>query len=207
MLPFFMLPIQTKSYVLFSGDERVKPGSELLAINGRSIESIRTILQPYHWDDGYIHTSRSQVMKGGLFMLFYYWFIDQPDTYYLTFKRSNGDTLRIDAPAMPFEAGFNRMKKLAVNKQMMAWYITKPTRRPWRVSFPDDVPRTAYLRIDGFGGKGMNSNTEAVAKLSAFMDKTMTTFAKKDGPTGAAPSSGKNHVGRMKAATAAALSI
>lgn len=178
-LPFFLLPIQDRSYVLFSTDEQVKPGYELLEINGQSIETIRILLESYHWDDGCIRTSKSQVMKGSLFDLFYYWFIDQPDTYHLTFRGVNGDTVRVDAPAMPFTAAFNRMKKLAINKQMIAWYITKPTKRPWRVSFPADVPKTAYLRLDEFGGKGINSNAQAVTKFSAFMDDVMATLTKK----------------------------
>lgn len=178
-LPFFMLPIQNRSHVVFSTDERVKPGFELLSINGKSIDSIRAMLEPYHWDDGYIQTSKSQVMKGQLFCLFYYWFIDQPDTYHLTFRSLQGDTLRVDAPAMSFSAAFKQMKKLAVNKQMMAWYNRKPARHPWRVSFPADVPQTAYLRLDSFGGEGANSNDEAVTKFSAFMDKTLATLTKK----------------------------
>ncbi|CCH03050.1 peptidase S41 [Fibrella aestuarina BUZ 2] len=178
-LPFFMVPTQNKSYVLFSVDERVKPGYELLTINGQSINAIQAILEPYHWDDGFIQTSRSQAMKGWLFNLFYYWFIDQPDTYRLTFKNLSGDTVRVEAPAMAFTAAFSQMQKLAVNKQMLAWYNTKPTRHPWRVTFPDDVPQTAHLRIDSFGGRGVNSSAEAVTVFNAFMDKLMATLTKK----------------------------
>ncbi|WP_077923664.1 S41 family peptidase [Spirosoma sp. 209] len=179
-LPFFMFPIDGKSYILFNGtaDQRIRPGFELLSINGQPIQEIQQIMYRYHWSDGYIQTSKDASLQGQLFALFYYWFIGQPDTYALTFRSLTGDTIRVEVPAEPFATSLKMMKKNPVNKQMMAWYNRRKPKTPWRISFPDDVPQTAYLRIDSFGG-GKDSD-EAAARFRAFMDKSLATMKTKN---------------------------
>lgn len=180
-IPFFQFPSQGRSYVLFNGttDQTIKPGFELLRINGKPLEAIRQQLSRYYWTDGYIESSRSVVLKGELFALFYYWFIGQPDTYALTFRSPAGDTVRFDAPANPFGASLKVMKKNPVNKQMVAWYITKKEKHPWRLYFPDTLASTAYLRLDGFGGEGAKNGAQAITTFRKFMDKTMAKIQKK----------------------------
>ena len=180
-IPFFTLPLKDHVYVLFNGteDQTVKPGFELLSINGQSMASIRQQLYRYHWDDGYIESSKIQVMRGQLFALFYYWYIGQPDTYHITFKTLSGDTMRVDAPAKPFGASLKVMMKNPVNKQMLAWYNRKKPKHPWRLFFPDTVARTAYLRLDEFGGEGAKNGAQAIKRFQKFMDKAMTQLEKK----------------------------
>ncbi|MCK8491400.1 S41 family peptidase [Spirosoma sp. RP8] len=178
--PLFILPIQNRSYVLFNGTANplIKPGFELLRINGRDMASIQQILYRYHWSDGYIQTSKEASMKGALFALFYYWFVEQPDTFQLSFRTLAGDTIQVDVPAQPFPTSLKGYIKNSVNKQMIAWYYQKNQKHPWRLSFPKDVAQTAYLRIDGFSGEGATSNETAVARFRVFMDKTMAKIEK-----------------------------
>ncbi|GAB3890491.1 S41 family peptidase [Spirosoma agri] len=174
--PLFMLPLQNRSYVLFNGTTNpiIRPGFELLRINGRDMASIQQILYRYHWADGYIQTSKQASMKGALFALFYYWFIDRPDTFQLSFRTLTGDTIQVDVPAQPFPTSLKGYRKNPVNKQMIGWYYQKKEQKhPWRLLFPKDVTQTAYLRIDGFSGEGATSNETAVARFRAFMDKCM----------------------------------
>ncbi|HEY0108523.1 MAG TPA: S41 family peptidase, partial [Fibrella sp.] len=180
-LPFFMFPVQNRSYVLFNGttDQTIKPGYELLSINGRSMASIREVMYRYHWADGYIETSKQAALQGQLFALFYYWFIDRPDTYHLTFKSLSGDTLELDAAAQPFLPAYKRMTKNPVNKQMMTWYNAKKPKHPWRLYFPKDMAQTAYLRFDSFGGEGATNSEQAVARFRSFMDASMAKIEKK----------------------------
>ena len=180
-LPFFMYPIQNRSYVIFNGttDQTVKPGFELLSINGQSMAQIRQTMHRYQWSDGYIQTAKDAALQGQLFALFYYWFIDRPDTYRLTFKSLTGDTVRIDAPAKPFNTWFKTAQKNPVNKQMVAWYNKKKPKQPWRLSFPDDVDQTARLQLDGFGIKGANDDETAATRFREFMDKSLAKIAKK----------------------------
>lgn len=179
--PLFMLPIQNRSYVLFNGttDPIIKPGFELLRINGRDMASIQQILYRYHWADGYIQTSKQATMKGSLFALFYYWFIEQPNTFRLTLRTLTGDTVQVDVPAQPFPTSLTRYRKNAVNKQMIAWYYHKKApKHPWRLSFPEDPAQTAYLRLDSFGGEGANSSETAILRFQEFMDKSLSKIKK-----------------------------
>ena len=180
-IPFFMLPVQKRSYILFNGttNQTIKPGFELLSINGQSLESIRQQLYRYHWDDGYIESSKIQVMRGQLFALFYYWYISQPDTYHLTFRNLTGDMIRIDAPAKPFGTSLTVMMKNPVNKQMLAWYNRKKPKHPWRLYFPDSVAHTAFLRFDEFGGEGAKNGQQAIQSFQHFMNKAMKQLEKR----------------------------
>ncbi|MBC3783885.1 S41 family peptidase [Spirosoma utsteinense] len=180
-IPFFLFPSQSRPFVLLNGttDQSIKPGFELLTINGQSMEAIRQQLFRYYWADGYIESSRSVTLKGELFALFYYWFIGQPDTFALTFRSPAGDTVRFETPAKPFGSSLKVMKKNPVNKQMVAWYITKKEKHPWRVYFPDTLASTAYLRLDGFGGEGAKNGAQAITVFRQFMDRTMAKIQKK----------------------------
>ena len=180
-IPFFILPIHNRSYVLFNGttDQTVKPGFELLSLNGRSMESIRQQLYQYHWSDGYIETSKVQAMRGQLFALFYYWYIDQPATYTLTFRTLTGDTMQVDVPAKPFGTSLKIMMKNPVNRQMLAWYNRKKPKHPWRLYFPDSLAQTAYLRLDAFGGEGAKNGGQAITIFRRFMDQAMVRLQKK----------------------------
>jgi len=180
-LPFFMFPSEGRPYVLLNGttDQTIKPGFELLSINGQPMVAIRRQLSRYYWTDGYIESSRSATLKGQLFAGFYYWFIGQPETFELTFRSPAGDTTRFETPAKPFAGSLEVMKKNPVNKQMVAWYLTKKEKHPWRLSFPDTLASTAYLRLDGFGGEGAKNGAQAIATFQKFMDKAMAKIQKK----------------------------
>ncbi len=179
-LPFFMYPMQERLYVLFNGtdNQAIRPGFELLSINGQPTAAIWQQMYRYHWTDGYIQTSKVQ-LRGQLFALFYYWFVDQPDTFTLTFRDLNSDTLRYETPARPFNTWWKAVQKNPVNKQMLAWYVNKKQKYPWRLSFPDTLAHTAYLRLDGFGGGGEKNGAEAVPVFQKFMDKAMAKLKKK----------------------------
>ncbi|QIP12086.1 peptidase S41 [Spirosoma aureum] len=180
-LPFFLFPVQNHSYVLFNGttDQRIKPGFDLLRINGQSMDSIRQVFYRHHWADGYNQTSKQAAFQGQLFALFYYWFIDQPDTFRLTFRSLTGDSIQVDVPAQTFSGSMSAYKKNPVNTQMLAWYGKNQSKHPWRLSFLKDTTQTAYLRIDSFGGKGANSSETAAARFRTFMDESLAKIEKK----------------------------
>lgn len=180
-LPIFLWSAQGRSFVLFNGtpDPGIKPGFELLAINGQPMEAIREQAFRYHWRDGFIESSREQAVRGQLFALFYYWYIAQPETFTLTFRTRAGDTSQFSVPAQPFAVSWKAMKTNPVNRQMLAWYNAKKPKHPWRLSFPDSLAHTALLRLDAFGGEGARNGDEAIRRFRAFMDKTMARLVKK----------------------------
>ncbi|MVM29455.1 peptidase S41 [Spirosoma sp. HMF4905] len=178
-IPFFILSAQKRFFVLLNGttDQTVKPGFDLLSINGQSMDDVQQQLYRHHWADGYIQSSKSQI-RGEFFALFYYWFVGQPDTYSLRFRSLTGDTLQITAPGKPFNESLRQMIKNPVNKQMVDWYVNKKHKHPWRLHFSDTLANTAILRLDGFGGEGARNSTEAVTVFQVFMDKTMAKLEK-----------------------------
>ncbi|GAB3942022.1 S41 family peptidase [Spirosoma harenae] len=181
MVPFYMFPSGNRSYVLLNGttDQTIKPGFELLTINGQPLEEIRQQLYRYYWTDGYIESARAATLKGELLDLFYYWFIDRPNEYVFTFRTPTGDTIRFTAPGQPFSTTLKTMMKNPVNKQMVAWHVNKKQKHPWRLSFPDTLAQTAFLRIDGFGARGINNGEQAIRRFEEFMDGAMAKMTKK----------------------------
>jgi hypothetical protein len=179
-LPFFFFPIQNRSYVLFNGtyDQRIQPGFELISINGKSMESIRKDIYRYHWDDGFIESSKSVALQGQLFGLFYYTCIDRPDTFQLAFRDLQGDTVHLTTPAQTFVNHQKAYIKNPVNKQMLKWYNTKRPKKPWRLSFIKDLS-TAYLRFDSFSGEGAKTGEEARERFRRFMDVSMAKIQQK----------------------------
>jgi hypothetical protein len=180
-LPLFLASVEGRSYAIFNGtfDRTVQPGFELLEINGQPMDEVRRTLIGYHWDDGYITTSAHAALRLQLFALFYYWFISQPDRYRLTFRDLKGDTLRVDLPAQTFAESARALTMNPVNRQMRAWYDRKKPKSPWRLSFPNDVPHTALLSLDNFGGKGVRDAAGAAARFRAFMDKSLAMMQRR----------------------------
>lgn len=180
-LPFFLLPVQNKEYVLFNctEDTSILPGYELLSINGQSMEDIRKIIMRYYWSDGLIEISKNVALKGQLFDILFYAIIDQPDRFHLTFKSLNGDTVTYKTTAETFSNYSKFIKKNPVNKQMNEWYNKKKPTHPWRVSFLEDLPAAAVLRFDSFGGEGAKTEDEAKLMFRAFMDKSLAEIEKR----------------------------
>ncbi len=181
-IPFFLYPVEDKIVVILNltPDTSIQPGYEVLSINGKSINEIKQIVTRYYWADGFIQSSKNQVLQGQWFDIFYYSFVARPDTFHITFKTLTGDTISYTTPAQTFASSLKWIKNNPVNQQMDAWYDKKRDKHPWRLSFPGDVPATAMLRFDGFGGEGANTEEEAQSTFRAFMDKSLKEIKKKN---------------------------
>ena len=174
MLPFFIFPIQGKSYVVFNGtqDQTIKPGFELLSINGHRMDSVSKLLKQNFWADGYIESSKDQVMQGSTFSLFYYTLIEMPENFYLRFKDMNGKEISASVQAQTLSVSEKQYARNPVNAVTAKLYIKK-NKSPWRLSFLEDPLSTAVIRLDGFGGKGMNDGDEAREGMRKFMDESL----------------------------------
>lgn len=180
-LPFFLFPLQDKIHVLFNctADKTILPGFELLTVNGRSVEDIRKTITRYYWSDGAIELTKNQAMQGQRFYIFYYSLVERPDSFHVTFRSVTGDTVHFHTPAQTMGSFVKWIKGNPVNSQMAEWYNKKKNKHPWRLTFPDDVPATASLRFDAFGGEGAKNEAEAKATFRAFMDKSMAEIEKR----------------------------
>jgi hypothetical protein len=179
-LPFFVYPVQGKLYVIFNGstDQTIKLGDELVSINGRQADSIAQVLKRHYWADGYSELPKNAVLQGGLFCYFYYALIDQPEQFDLQFRDPQGTEHRVTVAAQPYSFSEKQFIKSPVNARAVSLY-NKNVKTPWRLSFPEDVPSTAFLRFDGFGGKGINSSDDARAAMRKFMNESMKKIEKK----------------------------
>jgi Peptidase family S41 len=181
-IPFFLYPAQNKMYVLFNltSNENIKPGFEVVTINGRSMEDIKKIMKHFFPKDGYNESSGNAVLQGNNFTYFYYLYVDQSEFFNITFKKLSGDAVSYVFPAdKPFFLK-RWAKRNTVNKQMLKFYKNKTPKHPWRLAFPKDLDATAWLSFDVFGGVGPN-NTEDEARIALreFMDKSLAEIANK----------------------------
>jgi len=172
--PFFLFPIDNKLYVIFNGstDPQITLGYELVQINGRSSESIMQTIKKHYWSDGYIELSKNTALQGGSFCLFYYTLIERPDQFDVEFKDLNGNIYRTTVPAQKYGVTERAYTKNKINQKANQLYNQRH-KQPWRLSFPTDVPASALLRLDGFGGKGMTTSETARLGMKKFMDDVM----------------------------------
>lgn len=179
-LPLYVYPIQDKLYVVFNGttDESIQPGFELTHINGRSVDNVSAVIKQHYWADGYIDLAKNKALDGGLFGMFYYILIEQPAEFQLVFKDLQGNKIEAKVPAQFLKETNQSFSKNPVNKKMLAYY-NKNFKKPWRLSFPEELSETAILRFDGFGGKGMDDESSATKAIRQFMDKSLAKIKKK----------------------------
>ncbi len=181
-LPFGIYPIENRAYALVNGtmDTTIKPGFELLTVNGQPIEMVMNQMRRHLWADGYNQTAKTSQFRSLRFGLFYYLFVAQPDTFNLLFRTLEGKTVQVKTAATSFFK-FNTYKQLTgnpVNRDIISIYQPKErkdTKKPWRLEILDK-PRTALLRIKGFDG-GRN-NEEAAKKMREFMNGCMKKLEK-----------------------------
>ncbi|NOS92834.1 MAG: peptidase S41 [Cyclobacteriaceae bacterium] len=178
--PFFLFPIDNNLYVIFNGstDSQITLGYQLVQINGRSSESIMQTIKKHYWSDGYIEVSKNTALQGGSFCLFYYTLIERPDQFDVTFKDLNGNLYRSTVPAQKYGVTERAYTKNKINQKANQLYNQRH-KQPWRLSFPADVPATALLRFDGFGGKGMTTSETARLGMKKFMDDVMKKIESK----------------------------
>ena len=180
VIPFYFYPMQGKIYVIFSGmeDDRVKPGFELLAINGKSIQEIKTAIRQHVWTDGEIELGKNFALQGGMFQLFYYALIEQADRYQIKFADLNGHSVEIEVNPRSINELLKIYKKNPVNHDVYK-RLAKPKQGSWELEILKSPIAAAHLKIPGFGKKNIHSDLDAQAAMRAFMDKTVEKLKKK----------------------------
>lgn len=180
LLPFFVYPAEDKLIVLFNGstDPNVTLGYELVKINGYAVDSISKIIKRYYWSDGAIELAKNNALQGGPFSLFYYMLIEQPEKFDLIFLDKEGKTYRTTVSAQTNREAQRLYARAPINKAANQFY-NKRNKNPWRLDFVKDLPGTAYLRFDGFGGKGMHDGDKARAGMQKFMNESLQKMQSK----------------------------
>jgi C-terminal processing protease CtpA/Prc len=178
ILIFFM---ENKYYVTVNGskDTSVKPGDELLAINGIPVTNIRTQMQKLLWADGYNEMGKSKALDEAYFSMFYYLLIERPTEFKLTLKNQQGKEFQVALLAQTFRTTINNYKQNSVNKEILQSANQKnklDRKKGWRLTIREGE-KIGVMRINAFGGG--KSEEEARKKMRDFLDNCMRQLKEK----------------------------
>jgi Peptidase family S41 len=170
--PLMLFFTEGSYYVTVNGtaETSIKPGFELLSINGKSMHSIRNEMQRGLWSDGYNQTGKNKVLSEGFFPLFYYLLIEQSERFILKMKDLNNVEIERSIPAQYLAETKRFFKSNPVNKEILAIYDPKnklENKKGWRLEITQK-DNIGIIRINAFGG-GRNEE-EARQKIRSFMD-------------------------------------
>ncbi len=170
LFPFQIFQDGHRFYVVEnrSGDRTVKPGEEILAINGRSMESLAKEIESHFGADGDIETGKRQRLAR-TFPASYRMVIGPAETYEVKLKDRTvkvGGVKRADfakgAENNPVNAD------VRAKRQTLEW---------WKENISLRIlsdPEVAQLRIGGFGGAGFPADLEkAFATMRERGTKTL----------------------------------
>ena len=151
-------------------DTTIKPGFELLTINGQPVNDLRQFIFDHNWSDGYNTTNKQQRINTGFFPFFYYLLIARPDSFAITCKDFSGQTIKVISPALTIPDTHEYLRQNPVNKDILRMYVDKK-----REDLQLDIKKqlnTAVLTIRSFGGS-------AAGKIGRFLPKAMEELEKK----------------------------
>lgn len=178
--PYSAMYIDNHVYVTFNDapDTVVKPGYEMLSINGRPIDSINAILLRHLWSDGYIVTGKLRTLDDAYFSLYYYLFVDQPDHFSITCKGPTGQMVRVEEDAVGFDELDKNAAANPVNASMIKIYgpRSKLNRaKPQRLEiYKQQNAALMTMRTFGIGKNG----EEAAEKMRDFLEKSFAEIRK-----------------------------
>jgi C-terminal processing protease CtpA/Prc len=167
LFPFRLLIEDTRLMVLSNDtpdDATIRPGMEILRINGRSARELLDEILPKLSGDGFIESGK-KVRLGRTFGSSYWLFVDQAEVFEVTARDADGKTVRTKVHGVTTA---NRAKnENPVNERMNAAIA--------RLSGPKDnislrfvdEPNVAVLRIRGFEEEGFPAALEEAFRTLA----------------------------------------
>jgi hypothetical protein len=142
--PYQVFFIKGKAYLVMNRTKsrEVKPGFELLTINGMAIDSIRQMMFRHISADGYNETLKYRQIHNLMFSYYYYYMIGRPDSFHIQYRDAKGSVREIvsrwenvrDAEQNSLKNPVNREvlrssrktsgRKLEINKKTLTATIT-----------------------------------------------------------------------------------
>lgn len=180
LFPYYIYPLDDKLYVIFNGtnDTTVKPGYELVSINDNPVREIWATTQKYHYRDGNSNDVVRKFLQGNHFAMFYYFFIEQSNSFSIVFKDLDGNEVNVKADSRKHADINQSYVSNPVNKEMMSFYNRKVDN--WDFKLVDELPSTAQISLASFGGKGINSEEKAQEDFRKFMEKSLKKMERKE---------------------------
>lgn len=172
LFPYSIHYIKDQVYITLNQtkDTTIKPGFELLSINGQPVNDLRQFIFDHSWSDGYNTTNKQQRINTGFFSFFYYLLVARPDSFVITCKDLSGQTIKITSPALAMPDTRVYLRQNPVNKDILRMYVDKK-REALQLDIKKEL-NTAVLTIRSFGGN-------AVSKIGKFLPKAMEELEKK----------------------------
>jgi hypothetical protein len=164
-----------------SKDTTLRPGFELLSINGESIQSLKERLWLHAWADGHIESARRYRMSNDMFLFLYYTLIGRPEKFVVEALDAGGKPIRAEVPALVYTDTQQLLMNNPVNQQLLKAALPmekKMRRQPWQLEILKDMP-AAKLTISGFGGK---SGPAFQKRFSRFLEESFRELKKKNVP-------------------------
>lgn len=172
LLPFSTHFINDHLYVTvnLTTDTIIKPGYEIVSINGQPIPAIHRLILDHTWSDGYNTTNKLQRLNSGMFGLFYYMLVARPDSFAVAAKDLSGKLVNVVYPALTIQAASQQFRHNPVNKEMVRLYVDRK-REDLNLEIKKEM-NAAVLTVRSFGGK-------AAENIGGFLPKAMKELQKK----------------------------
>lgn len=171
LFPYSIHYIKDRVYITLNQtkDTVVKPGFELLSINGQPVNTLRQFIFDHSWSDGYNTTNKQQRMNNGFFPFLYYLLVARPDSFAITCKNFSGQTVKVIAPALTIPDTRAYLRQNPVNRDILRMYVDKK-REDLKLDIKKEL-NAAVLTIRSFGGN-------AVGKIGSFLPDAMKKLEK-----------------------------
>lgn len=175
VMPLQLFFTNNKAYVLvnLTSDTTIHLGDEVLSINHRSIDSIKREMYPYLPADGNMETSKEHAISSLAFNIYYYLFIEHPDTFNIRIKNKQGEAFNWHwtVTSNLGESNAIALKNPANKEILVVDAQSKKNRKiPWKLQFVEDK-NTAILTLHDFSGDRK--------KLFAFYEKSFNELKSK----------------------------
>ncbi len=156
LMPMQLYFREGKAYVAVNrtADTTIRVGDEVLYINQRPVDSLKHVLYQYTTADGNMETGKNQSLSSMQFNVYYYLFIERPDTFNMVFKNAQGQLLKRSwAGNLTFAKSNNLALKNPVNNAVIAHSHRNQAleKNPLRLQVIKDS-NTAILTVHSFGG-------------------------------------------------------
>jgi Peptidase family S41 len=99
MFPIQLYFVDKRSFVLCSEFNELPPETELLSIDGKSINDIRKVLFRYLSSDGTIETKKYWTLNSEAFQFLYSWVFGEKSNYTIAYRNAAGEIKSIDLKA------------------------------------------------------------------------------------------------------------
>ena len=174
--PFSILIEGNRTMVLYNEtttDTTIKPGAEILTINGKKTVDLLQLIYPKLPADGYIETGKQKRLEQA-FGAFYWLFIDSTDQFAISARDLNGKNINVTLPGILNSDREKNRNDNKVNARVIA-NLAKLEGPRENISLQflrgNDI---AYLRIRGFQGNDFYQQIDSIFK--AVHDKKAKAF-------------------------------